>query len=80
MLESSVAGISDPIRGEAPKAWVVLRSGAQASAEEIRAWCEENLIYYKVPVEVVFRDSLPRTTVGKVLRRELVREHNESKS
>lgn len=79
VLESSVAGIPDPIRGEAPKAWVVLRPGAQASAEQIRAWCEENLVYYKVPVEVAFRDSLPRSMVGKVLRRELVREHNESK-
>jgi long-chain acyl-CoA synthetase len=80
VFESSVAGISDPIRGEAPKAWVVLRPGAQASAEEIQTWCEENLIYYKVPVEVVFREALPRTMVGKVLRRELVREHNESKN
>lgn len=77
VFESSVAGIPDPIRGEAPKAWVVLRPGAQASAEAIRAWCEEALVYYKVPVEVVFRDSLPRSTVGKVLRRELVREHLE---
>jgi long-chain acyl-CoA synthetase len=75
VLEVSVAGIPDPIRGEAPKAWVVLRSGATASAEEIRAWCEEALVYYKVPVEVEFREGLPRTMVGKVLRRELVREH-----
>jgi long-chain acyl-CoA synthetase len=75
VLETSVAGIPDPIRGEAPKAWVVLRPGAQVSAEEIRAWCEEALVYYKVPVEVAFRESLPRTMVGKVLRRELVREH-----
>ena len=79
VFECSVAGIADPIRGEAPKAWVVLRPGAQASAEEIRAWCEVNLVYYKIPVEVEFRAGLPRTMVGKVLRRELVREHNESK-
>ena len=77
--EVSVAGIPDPIRGEAPKAWVVLRPGAQASAEEIRAWCEDTLVYYKVPAEVVFRDALPRTMVGKVLRRELVREHMENR-
>lgn len=77
VLEVSVAGIPDPIRGEAPKAWVVMRPGAALTGEEIRAWCEESLIYYKVPVEVEFRVSLPRTTVGKVLRRELVREHLE---
>jgi long-chain acyl-CoA synthetase len=80
VLEASVAGIPDPIRGEAPKAWVVLRPGASASADEIRAWCEEALVYYKVPVEVEFREMLPRTTVGKVLRRELVREHNEKEN
>jgi long-chain acyl-CoA synthetase len=77
VLEVSVAGIPDPIRGEAPKAWVVLRPGAQLSAQEITAWCEEALVYYKVPVLVEFRDSLPRTLVGKVLRRELVRQHLE---
>lgn len=75
--EVAVAGIPDPIRGEAPKAWVVLRPGEQATAEEIRAWCEEALVYYKVPVAVEFRESLPRTAVGKLLRRELVREHME---
>lgn len=77
VLESSVAGIPDPIRGEAPKAWVVLKPGAQASPDAIRDWCAEELVYYKVPVEVVFRESLPRSAVGKVLRRELVREHLE---
>jgi long-chain acyl-CoA synthetase len=76
--ECAVAGIPDPIRGEAPKAWVVLRSGSQVSGEDIRAWCEEALVYYKVPVEVVFRETLPRTTVGKLLRRELVRDHLEN--
>jgi long-chain acyl-CoA synthetase len=75
VLEASAAGIPDPIRGEAPKAWVVLRPGAQVSAGEIRAWCEDALVYYKVPVEVEFLESLPRTMVGKVLRRELVAEH-----
>ena len=41
VLEVSVAGIPDPIRGEAPKAWVVLRPGMSRVGEEIRAWCEE---------------------------------------
>ncbi len=76
--EVSVAGIPDPIRGEAPKAWIVLHPGAQLSSEEVRGWCEEALIYYKVPVAVEFREALPRSLVGKVLRRELVRQHNEA--
>jgi long-chain acyl-CoA synthetase len=75
--EVAAAGIPDPIRGEAPKAWVVLRPGQSLSAEAVIAHCEEALVYYKVPVQVEFRDSLPRTAVGKLLRRELVREHLE---
>lgn len=75
--EVSVAGIPDPIRGEAPKAWVVVAPGAQINAADVRAWCEEQLVYYKVPTEIEFRDALPRTLVGKVLRRELVRQHLE---
>jgi long-chain acyl-CoA synthetase len=75
--EVAVAGIPDPIRGEAPKAWVVLRPDHSLSAEEVISYCEEALVYYKVPVQVEFREALPRTTVGKILRRELVREHLE---
>jgi len=77
VLEASVAGIPDPIRGEAPKAWVVLRPGATLDPQEIIDRCEEALVYYKIPVQVEFREALPRTLVGKVLRRELVRQHLE---
>ena len=73
--EVGVAGIPDQMRGEAVKAWVVLREGQQATVAEIRSYCRENLVAYKVPRHVEFRDSLPKTLVGKVLRRELVREH-----
>jgi long-chain acyl-CoA synthetase len=76
--EVSVAGIPDPVRGEAPKAWVVRRSGAAVTAESIRAWCADQLVDYKVPIAIEFRESLPKTIVGKVLRRELVRQHLES--
>ena len=76
--EVSVAGIPDLIRGEAPKAWVVRRPGAAVTAEAIRAWCADQLVDYKVPVAIEFRESLPKTIVGKVLRRELVRQHLES--
>jgi long-chain acyl-CoA synthetase len=77
VLEVGVAGIPDAYRGESVKAWIVLKPGETATEEEIRQYCKENLATFKVPTEVEFRDELPKTTVGKVLRRELVREHKE---
>jgi long-chain acyl-CoA synthetase len=74
VAEVGVAGIPDKIRGEAVKAWVVLRDGQQVSIAEIRAYCRTKLVAYKVPRYVEFRESLPKTLVGKVLRRELVHE------
>lgn len=72
--EVGAAGVPDAERGEVVKAWVVLKPGAQADAEELRAWCANHLAAYKVPSLVEFRDALPRSGVGKLLRRELVRE------
>jgi long-chain acyl-CoA synthetase len=72
--EVGVAGIPDKLRGEAVKAWVVLREGQQVTPAEIRAYCRKNLTGYKVPRFVEFRDSLPKSLVGKVLRRELAAE------
>jgi len=77
VLEVGVAGIPDPYRGETVKAWVVLKPGETATEEEIRDWCKERLAKYKVPTHVEFKDELPKTTVGKILRRELVREEME---
>ena len=70
--EVGVGGVSDEYQGEAVKAWVVLRPGQQATADEIRGYCREKLAGYKVPKHIEFTDSLPKTMVGKVLRRELV--------
>ncbi|MFN8468384.1 MAG: long-chain fatty acid--CoA ligase [Caldilineaceae bacterium] len=69
--EVSVAGVPDEYQGEAVKAWVVLRAGKQVTDDELRAYCRERLTGYKVPKYVEFRDSLPKTMVGKVLRRAL---------
>jgi len=80
VLEVGVAGVPDPYRGETVKAWVVLKPGETATVEEIRDFCKENLAAFKVPTLVEFRDTLPKTTVGKVLRRELVREHKEKEA
>jgi len=77
VLEVGVAGIPDPYRGETVKAWVVVKPGQSMSEEEVRNWCKERLAKFKVPTQVEFRDELPKTTVGKILRRELVRQHKE---
>ena len=66
-----MAGVPDATKGEVVKAWVVLKPGTHADAEELRAWCRERLAPYKVPASVEFRTELPKTLVGKVLRRSL---------
>jgi long-chain acyl-CoA synthetase len=71
VAEVGVAGIADPSKGEAVKAWVVLRSGQTVSEADLRAYCREKLAPYKVPSKVEFRADLPKTMVGKVLRRAL---------
>lgn len=77
VLEVGVAGIPDPYRGETVKAWVVPKPGVELKEEEIIEWCKERMAKYKVPTHIEFRSELPKTTVGKILRRELVREHKE---
>lgn len=77
VLEVGVAGVMDAYRGETVKAWVVLRPGETATEDEIREYCKKSMAPFKVPTEVEFRTELPKTTVGKVLRRELVRQHME---
>lgn len=77
VLEVGVGGIPDPNRGETVKAWVVLKPGETMTVDEVRAYCKEHLAPYKVPTHVEFRTELPKTTVGKILRRELVRQHKE---
>jgi long-chain acyl-CoA synthetase len=74
VLEVAVAGVPDSYRGEIVKAFVVLRSGEQASVEEILEFARARLAAYKVPRSVEFRDDLPKTLIGKVLRRALVEE------
>jgi long-chain acyl-CoA synthetase len=70
VLEAAVVGVSDGHSGEAVKA-VIVRKDAALSEADVRAWCEANLTGYKRPRIVEFRTDLPKTPVGKILRREL---------
>jgi long-chain acyl-CoA synthetase len=69
--EAAVIGVPDEKRGETVKAFVVLKEGETATADEIISFCRENLAVYKAPTSVEFREDLPKTMIGKVLRREL---------
>jgi long-chain acyl-CoA synthetase len=71
VLEAAAVGIPDVKRGDNIKAFLVLKPGETATAEEMIAYCRENLTRYKVPREIEFRDALPKTLVGKILRRAL---------
>ena len=72
--EVAVAGIVDPKRGETVKAWIVKMPGDPTTENEIIEWSKQFLAKYKYPRQIEFRDDLPRTSVGKVLKRELVKE------
>lgn len=71
VLEACTVGVPDSYRGESLKAFIVVKEGETLTAEEVVAYCKERLAAYKVPHEVEFIDELPKTVVGKILRREL---------
>ncbi len=70
VVEAAVVGVPDDNSGEAIKLFVVARNES-LDAETLRAWCKKELAGYKVPKLIEFRDELPKTNVGKVLRRQL---------
>lgn len=69
--EAAVVGLPDGLRGEKITAYIKLNPGETATAAEIRAFCRERLAPYKQPRKIIFRDDLPKSLAGKVLRREL---------
>ncbi len=69
--ECVVIGTKDQYRGEAVKAFLVLKQGATVTEEEIKEFCQDKLAKYKQPTMIEFKDALPKSAVGKVLRREL---------
>jgi long-chain acyl-CoA synthetase len=71
VAEAVVVGIADELRGETPRAVIRLKPGKVASEQEIKKFCLEHLANYKVPREVVFTDSLPKTADGRICKDEL---------
>lgn len=74
VADVGVRGFPDAARGEVAVAFVVLRAGMRVTEPELRAYCKERMAFYKVPSRVIFRSALPKSLVGKVLRRMLTLE------
>ena len=73
-------GVPDQYRGETVVSYVVPRSGETLSEEELIRYCKENLAAYKVPRKIYFIDELPKSAIGKILRREMKKKAMESGS
>jgi len=71
VAEVAVIGIPDPVRGEAPKAFVILRNGQDISTADLLQWCRQRLANYKVPRSIAVVPDLPRTVTGKILKAEI---------
>ncbi len=78
--EAVTVGVSHPTRGETIKAYVVLKDGESMEKAEVMSWCREKLANFKVPRQVEFRETLPKTVVGKILRRTLQAEEHAKQS
>ncbi|GAJ99331.1 LOW QUALITY PROTEIN: long-chain-fatty-acid-CoA ligase [Geomicrobium sp. JCM 19055] len=77
ILECAVVGVPDEYRGETVKAFVVTKTGKEVTEEALESFCRERLAAYKIPRIYEFRNELPKTLVGKVLRRVLVEEEQK---
>ena len=71
ILEACTIGVPDPYRGETVKSFVVLKPGEKLNEEEIVGYCRDRLAAYKVPKKIEFLESLPKSAIGKILRREI---------
>ena len=80
VMDAAAIGIPHPNKGEEVKAFVVLKPGATATADEIIAHCRKTLADFKVPRQLEFRASLPHTLIGKTLRKELAAEEKAKRT
>lgn len=80
VAEAVAVGIPDEYRGESVKAFVVKSGGSETTEEQLQDFCKERLAPYKAPKSVEFRDELPKSTVGKLLRRVLADEEQTKAS
>jgi len=71
VLEVCTIGVPDAYRGENVKTYIVVKPGQTLTEDEVKAFCRDSLAAYKVPKLVAFIDALPKSAVGKILRREL---------
>jgi len=69
--EACAVGLPDPYRGETVKAFIVPRDGERLTEKDVVDYCKERLAAYKVPKQIAFMEELPKSAIGKVLRREL---------
>jgi len=78
ILEAVTIGVQDEYRGETVKAFVVLKEGESATEKEVIDFCKQKMAVYKVPKIIEFRKELPKSAVGKVLRKILSEEEDTS--
>ena len=79
VVEAAAIGVPHPIKGEEVKAFVVRAAGATVTPDELIAFCRAELAPFKVPKAIEFRDTLPKTLIGKILRRQLAEEDAQSR-
>lgn len=79
VLEVAAAGLPDPETGELVKVWVKIKADSDLTPDELKEWCKENMTHYKVPKEIEFRKDIPKSSVGKVMRRVLQEEDSRYK-
>jgi long-chain acyl-CoA synthetase len=80
LQEVAVAGVQDKRGSEEIIAWIVRKAGSRITAKDLRDWCKSRLVDYKVPRRIFFSSALPRSTVGKILKRKLTEGYRNKKS
>jgi len=75
VITCGVGGVPDMESGERVICWVVLKDGTDVEGAALKTWCKQSISSYKIPKEFIFVEELPRTGVGKILRRELISEY-----